>query len=418
MIAKTVHFFAVLSLGLVASCGTKTDPEAPVVATESEKETTNDTTPEPEFPTGIAPEEGQSAVSKSRDIANDLVGSIYDLVDYDTASLRLRRAGMNLDEVTIDTEAKWETQQTFNWFDDSHEGSATPKEFLQAALDPEQSNAPLYKMTQATSMMCIVGAMFGDDDLDADGMPKARALGTLTVDADAVSRIETECGDDFDEEVLSLIQVSVTDLTNDDYSKYIKMVIEGEETLTTHFYVGFSPTSISLLQWDESESETPTVNRTAYKYNPQTGEFAFEYFYRVFGSTFATKSYNHHRVAINEQSNEARVTAVMGSSDEENLTFIGLNGNFEESQAGASFYRIGPPDVSDQFVCVDVDDGSFVNTTGCTENADEDRLYEFNVDSVSFSSGNALEHDEWITDENVAPPAFDLDSILTEAVAN
>ncbi len=320
-------------------------------------------------------------MSKSTAIASSLVLSIEGLGDYETVELTRNPSTVSLNVApTIDTEEKWENQQTFNWFGSGHEGSATPKQFLNSALDSE-GNGPLSKMAQST-------------------------------------KIETDCNQEIDSESAESILVGVTDITSDDYSKHIEMEMGGEYPTTMQMYIGFSPTNIFALQWTEEESDVPSVNRVAFKYNPQTKIFAFEYFSRMYGEVFADKSYNHYRVAIDENTDELRVSTVMGTSEEENLTFLGLQGNFEEAEAGAAFYRVGPPNIEDQFICVNVDNGNFVNTTGCSENSEEDRVHEFNLTTPSYLSSYAIDHADWKGDETVRSPSFDLDTILTAEVAN
>jgi hypothetical protein len=390
-----------LSGALLFSCGKKDEDKVAEVA----------------YPEGIAPEEGESTVTKSVAIANSLVLSLEDFGDYDVDSKRLKRT--KLVDYTIDTEEKWNNQETFNWFDSGNSGSATPKEFVNAALNPDQDNAPLNKMKSSMDMLCTLGALFPESELGADGMPKAREFEELEVDEDTIARIEENCNQEIgDDEEIGTFEVGVEDITSDHYSKYIKMYVGGDYPQTLNIYLGFKPTGISLLQWTEEEKEDPYVERMAFNYDPQNKLFAFEYISGVFAEEQSSKSYNHHRVAIDENTDEARVFAVMGSSLEENLTFIGLNGNFKESEVGVSFYRVGPPNVADAFICVNADDGSFVNTTGCTENDDLDRETEFNQDSEGFSSAYEIDADDWNGDETISPPSFDLDSIFSAEVEN
>ena len=69
------------------------------------------------------------------------------------------------------------------------------------------------------------------------------------------------------------------------------------------------------------------------------------------------------------------------------------------------------------FVCFSKVDGSFVNSTGCTENASKTRKVAWNADSALFTTIRAATSAEWALDATTEVASFTEATIATTALS-
>lgn len=377
----------------------------------------DDTTSSGGLPDSIRPAEGQSAMAKTNEIALALISDVASLPAYNLATT-FHKGSQNFAAFTIDTAEKWNSQVTFNHFGANCTQSycGTPRYYVREAMNPDGEFTPVSKMNESLNMLCAFGQVLSADQLDAVGLPKAMAETEMTMDAARRERIETNCGMEVQGEFN--FKFAVTDLTSGDFSKKIRIVTDGEHAEDMTYYMSLTAAGVRFLQSKIDPENDKVRERIQFSYAPDAGKFNFEYVSNKYGDTFEDKSFNQFRTAIDEKTKEARFTSVMGSSPEENLTFLAVSGNLDaEDTGGAFFYRIADQSgVENQFVCFNKSNGNFVNNTGCTENADNNRKVTFNPDSKSFSSLAALNKDsaKWTIDENTPALKFNVDDITSE----
>lgn len=386
----------ILAMTVAVSCAKKDDEE------------TTTTSRDPDQPAGVLAL--QSTIMSK-------VGELH-LTEYGDTSLRLAETSW--------TETEWGTTPYFNCFGECQNGSQTPASYLDQATDPDKSG-PVGNVKESISMLCVVGAVFGTDNLDADGLPKDMTDAALTLSADAKTKLIDECGET-EESVGEIEQYTlkgtVKSLSADAaYDKIVTLNIttgEGEMSFTFYLKNSDGKVAIASISTDESKMDgvVNSVTRSLFAYDIADGILRFEYFDRTFpkdGTPIANAgSFSFYRGFHDSNTKEVRFLSNMGSSNYAlNNTFLSLSGNEDQAQAGGYFARTGEgTNLEGAFVCFNKVDGSFVNATGCDETSN-DRKQAWGPTAAMWIAVEAKDFADWGLGEATSLPDFDADTMYT-----
>lgn len=368
-------------------------------------------------PSSTETETLEAGVAGSYNVITTQLGQL-NIADYAKTELRLKAKSPKLldnDLSAVDwDDTIWSATEVFNCFGECDVAghSNTPAQFVGQALDKNRSSSPMANIESAVSTLCTLGVVFADEA----GIPAAVTGKSITVDAAFREKLATECGDESDDEEDFTATVDVEEVNGTTFDRKITFNVGENFAFTT--YIRNDGTTINIGSFESGEEDgAATVSRTLVSYDVNSKIFRFEYVGMDEGNSINT-SLNFYRGFIDKDSGEVRFAAVMGSNYKvddrwQNLSFLNVNGNNSESQAGATMSREDAyQSFKNKFDCFLTEDGSFVNFTGCTENADEDRTGDWSFESELFLKVVDQGMD-WTLDENSEIAPFTKDDMLT-----
>lgn len=392
---KSALYSAIFLSGILSACS-KSDSE------DTKTSTSGDTL--------------EAGVAGSYNVMSAQLGQL-NIATYAQTGLRLqgpRLLDNDLSAVDWD-DTIWSNTEVFNCFGECDVAghSNTPAQFVGQALDKDRNSSPLQKVQEAVGVFCTLGVVFADEA----GIPSAVTGKEVLVDAAFREKLATECGDDKggDEEDFTAT-VDVEDISGAAFDRKITFKIDGEAAFVTYIRNDGTTINVGSLESYEEDGST-SVSRTMLSYDSSSKIFRFEYVNMQDGNSINT-SLNFYRGFTDKNTNEIRFGAVMGSNYKvedrwQNLSFLSVNGNGEEAQAGATMSR---QDAYQSFVnkfdCFLTEDGSFVNFTGCTENSAENRKSDWSFESELFAKV-AARGLNWTMGADSTIAAFTKDNMLS-----
>jgi hypothetical protein len=325
-------------------------------------------------------------------------------------------SGTSLAEEEWDA-AGWEDTARFNCFDECENGSITSSQYVADALDKEKSG-PMGAVNESMSTICMVGALYADK-LDEDGLPTIGEE-SLSITEAVKDSLVADCGFDAGEldgaEDIELSAV-VTEDESEAYDRKIIFTNSGEEF---PIYFKNSDDIVAMAQISKSgTADDGQVTRSIFSIDLVNKIFRMEYYNRTFPDNktpiASAGSYSFYRGVYDETAAEVRFLSNMGSSNYLlNNTFLALSANDGEIETGAYVARTADntTTLDGAFVCFEKDEGSFVNSSGCTENETYDRKEVWSADSSLWKKVTAKGFADF-GDEPVAIVDFDLTTMFT-----
>lgn len=338
------------------------------------------------------------------------------------ASASASRSSFDLADETW-TNAEW-TESRFNCYD-SCSGSASGQKFVADTLDKSKSG-PMGNVQKSINSFCYVGAMLDSSKFDSSGLPIDGSYPITVTDA-MKAALKTDCLMD-DETITQLgsatVSIAVEASSSTAYDKLITFAMSaGGQTQTYPIYYKNSGGKIAIGQFSASgTAPNVTVTHSIMVQDLNTNLFCMEHFYRTFPATadattggMTGGSFSYYRGFYDKNTGEVRFFSNMGNSYyQKNNTFVSISANENEAQAGAYLSRTTDENtaLTGAFVCFLKADGAFVNNTGCTENASEDRKTSWSKDSTLWSTVAGKTYDAW-GDTPVTIPEFDKTTMYT-----
>lgn len=358
----------------------------------------------------------EAGVSGSYNVISAQLGQL-NIADYAATGLRLngpRLADTDLSAVDWD-DSIWSSTEIFNCFSECDVAghSSTPAQFVGQALDKERNSSPLEKVQQAVSMICTLGVVFADEA----GVPSAVTGKEVAVNAAFREKLASQCGDEGggDEEDFTAT-VDVEEIDGATFDRKITFHVGEGDVFVNYIRNDGTTINIGSLENSEENGES-SISRTLVSYDNSTKIFRFEYVNMQEGNSINT-SLNFYRGFTDKNTNEIRFAAVMGSNYKvdgrwQNLSFLSVNGNGEEDQAGATMSRQDAyQSFKNKFDCFLTSDGSFVNFSGCTENSAENRTSDWSFESELFDK--VLDRGlNWTLGADSSVVAFTKDNMLS-----
>lgn len=387
------------------------------------------------FACGKKDEKSSSAPEQAKDlneafsILNTSVGTL-NLATYSIAALRADSSGPSLalaDDVW--DAASWGTTQRFNWFGDGHPGtSATAREYLHDALD-KNLPGPMGAVAKGFGPFCYLGVLMPASGFDSvTGLPVVGLYPVTMTDA-MKEALKTTCNMT-DRDIQGIpsdgLSITVAESASASFDRRITFEIKGDsEEMSYPFEFKNSAGIVAISSMEKTgTAASGRVSRMIVQQDMSTKIFRMEYYDRTFpvparGSAIGggdVDSYSFYRGFYDGNTKEVRFFSNMGNSNfYANSTFLGLNGNEGESQAGAYFHRTADgegTELAGAFVCFNRTDGAFINTTGCTENSANDRKQVWTSESPLWVTVTGKGFADWGPTVG-AIPQFDATTMFT-----
>jgi hypothetical protein len=389
IIKRTIVLFS--SLLIFAGCSKK----------DSDSSSSDDEDEElvEEQPTGVL--ELHSAVSEEIDKLR--------ISEYGETGLRLAEETWDADE--------WGLTERFNCIGECEEGhSATAKAYLDDVLNPD-AGGPVGSINESMGMFCLVGIAL--EDHMVDGLPEEVTDEEFTFDADALVKVDEDCGMGGDIDEGLEISITVEALEDVAYDRKMTFTIPAMEE-TFEFYLKNTDGMVRVATL--SENDENVFGRKLVEMDLKGGTFRYEEYYRNLvepaeNDQGMAGSFSFYRGFIDLNTAEVRFLSNMGSSTYLlNNTFVSVSGKKSEDEetAGAYFARTSDEGTSldGAFVCFEKATGDFVNATGCEE-SDDDRKIEWDEDEELFVAVEGKEIADWDFSDEMTIVEFDAETIYT-----
>ena len=308
--------------------------------------------------------------------------------------------------------AIWSTNEIFNCFGPCEEvgHSNTPSQFVAQAINSDRQGSPMAAVQESVGILCLLSQIFDN----SKGMPSAGTK-TVSFNEDLRGDLASACpavelGEtDFD------ATVTVSDLTGTMFDKKIDFTRSGQSGSTVYIR-----SNDKLVNVGNFVGSADSVRRSILSYNKESKIFRFELI-GMNGPGDISKILNFYRGFIDENTNEMRFTAVIGSNFKiadrwQNLSFLTVNGQFEQNEIGASISRQNAQSTfENKFICFKAENTTFVNNTGCTEDTNNNRKSSWSYTNQLFIDFAAKSPADWKMTENTGLADFDATTIFTLA---
>jgi hypothetical protein len=364
-----------------------------------------------------------SAAAQSKDVAalytsiTDSLSTLH-ITGYGTTNLNF------MDETWTDN--SWGTTVRFACPDTKCSGNITAKGALDANLDSARGGVNGTLKTKINPL-CYVGALIPATEIGTDFLPVVGAKHQLSVDDVIVAKLTSNCGMSTSAATaMKTVPPSLTveDPEGDSYDRYVVFSTGGTDAKDYPFYIKNSDGYIRMAIYDGNTSgsnSTHGISRVLIEKDLATDIFRFELFGRI-AATGQTEStggdLTFSRGYLNNGTKELSFITDFGTAYyQANHTFMGLSTNSAAANAGAYFSRTSADSTAftGAFVCFKKSDGTFINGTGCTDSAADDRRRVWNSSASLFVTIDASTQASWALAATSVVKNFDASSILTLA---
>ena len=321
------------------------------------------------------------------------------------------------------TSDSWGVTDRFACPDTGCTGSDTAKETINSQLDSSRGGV-LGKVKKELKNLCYMGALMPSAEIDSAFLPIVAAAHTVTVTDAMVTNLISDCKMDSTEAATfktKTVSLTIEDPQGTTYDRYVTLNYgSGDKS----YYIKNSDGFIRAAFYDGSttgDNSTHGISRVLFEKDLATEIFRYEYFSRILatGQTEALGgALTFSRGYINDVTKEISFVGDFGKSYyQANHTFIGLSSNTAEINAGAFFSMTAASDkaLTGAFVCFKRADGTFVNSSGCTENSSKSRKLEWKSSAAMFSTIAASAQSSWDLTAATSVKSFDGESLVTLA---
>ena len=321
------------------------------------------------------------------------------------------------------TNTEWTTAR-FNCYG-TCASSPTGMQYVADALNKAKPG-PMGTVVSSMASFCYIGAMLGASDLDSAGLPTNGTHTVTYTDAMGTS-LKNDCS--MSDSTVAMVKgatvtIEVADSTVTAFDKLVTFkLVGGSQTQSYPVYYKNSSGKVGIGQFSATGDATNgIVTHSIMMQDVTNNVFRMEYFYRTFPATATATtggltggSYSFYRGFYDKTAGEVRFLANMGNSYyQTNNTFVGLSTNDSEATAGAYLARTSTDNtaLTGAFVCFKKADGTFVNGSGCVENASNTRKNTWNATSAMWVAVTAKGFGDW-SSTAVDIPAFDGTTMFT-----
>jgi hypothetical protein len=321
------------------------------------------------------------------------------------------------------TSDSWGAIDRFACPDSGCTGSDTAKETINSQLDSSRGGV-LGKVKKELKNLCYMGALMPSTEIDSAFLPIVATVHTVTVTDAMVINLISDCKMDSTEAATfktKTVSLTIEDPQGTAYDRYVTLNYgSGDKP----YYVKNSDGVIRVAAYDSNttgDNSTHGISRVLFEKDLATEIFRYEYFSRIVatGQTEALGGdLTFSRGYINDVSKEISFVGDFGKSYyQANHTFIGLSSNMAEINAGAFFSMTAASDIAltGAFVCFKRADGTFVNSSGCTENSAKTRKLEWKSSTPLFVTIAASTQSSWELTTTTSVKPFDGESLVTLA---
>lgn len=321
------------------------------------------------------------------------------------------------------TSESWGVTERFACPDSGCTGSDTAKETINAQLDSSRGGV-VGTIKKELVSLCFIGVLMPADEIDFDFLPIVASKHTLEVSDAMVASLTSDCKLSAAEAAAYKTKTVTLTIEDPVGTVYDRNLIFNSGAGDKPYYIKNSDGMIRVADHDSNtsgEGSTHGISRVILEKDLATDIFRYEYFARIL-ATGQTEALGGKQIFsrgyVNGFTKEVSFVGDFGAAYYQiNHTFIGLSANTAEASAGAYFSRTAASDtaLTGAFVCFKKTDGTFVNSTGCTDNSFDDRKREWNTSASVFTKIAGSTQASWDLEASTGLKDFDGASLLTVA---